>query len=200
MADCQQDREWHQRLLDGEETASTELIEHHLDLLIQHLRSRFPENKDEDLFSEAAIDALLNYVKRPSQFDPGKRGLKGYLQMAAEGDFRNLKAKQTRHSKRTISLDSVELGGFAGNVMVQEDAFFESELGVEDLRNQVLALFESETDKRLVELLMDGVRETQPYARVLGLESKDIAFQREAVNRHKERLKKTIRRRWEKPE
>ena len=47
----------------------------------------------------------------------------------------------------------------------------------------------SELDRRLLDLLAQGVRETAPYAEVLGIGHLPQALQRRAVKRHKDRLK-----------
>jgi len=41
---------------------------------------------------------------------------------------------------------------------------------------------------------MDQVRETRAYAKVLGIENKDDAEQRQIVKRNKDRIKKRIQR------
>ncbi len=50
------------------------------------------------------------------------------------------------------------------------------------------------TDRKLVELMMDGVRETSAFAAVLGIVHLSDKDQRKAVKQHKDRLKKAIQR------
>jgi hypothetical protein len=47
-------------------------------------------------------------------------------------------------------------------------------------------------DARIIQLMIDGERRTQRFAAALGLEKADPAEQREAVKRHKDRIRKRL--------
>ena len=75
------ERQLHERLLQKEETASAELCCHFLESLIQYFKRIFRDValRDETLICDAVTDALLNYIDNPSQYDPQRRSLEGYL-------------------------------------------------------------------------------------------------------------------------
>ena len=200
------DRQIHERLLAGSLTASVELAEAYLELLVRGLRRRFPvrEVPDETLLRDAATDALLDYVERPEQYDPDRLALLPYLTMAAYGDALNALQKESRRTRRLISLDAaldpVEEAGHGGNEILRalavEDtiAYDGDEERVRELMERVRAAVPDERDRRLLALLLDGVRETPPYAAILGVEHLPREEQQATVKRNKDRLKKVLTR------
>jgi RNA polymerase sigma-70 factor (ECF subfamily) len=49
-------------------------------------------------------------------------------------------------------------------------------------------------DRELLEMILTGERKTAPYARSLGIADRSETEQRKIVKRHKDRLKKRLRR------
>lgn len=103
------------RLLSNDPTASSELAHGVLDPLLNRLGKKFPDLRESDLLYDAVTDALMEYIKNPSKFDPSKRGLFGYLFMAAKGDLLNALSKKERHRKKEIITADVEFQELAGN-------------------------------------------------------------------------------------
>src|SRR5207249_9166294 len=93
-------REIHERLFAADPVAPTELAEGVWKPLFKELEKRHPRLRESDFLRDAASDALISYIKQPTQFDPAKRGLFGFLIMAAEGDLRNALAKTARRKRR----------------------------------------------------------------------------------------------------
>ncbi len=58
---------------------------------------------------------------------------------------------------------------------------------------RMFAVVTDPVDRRLVELMMDRVRETEAYAEVLGRQHLAAEDQAKIVKRHKDRLKKLLR-------
>ena len=72
-------REIHERLLAADPVAPTELAEAVWKSLVKELEKRHPRLRESDFLRDAASDALISYIKQPTQFDPAKRGLFGFL-------------------------------------------------------------------------------------------------------------------------
>src|SRR5437667_7528373 len=85
----------YRRLLESDPTAPNDLAEALLEPLMLWLSERH-RHTHPDLIAQAADDALLNLFRKPSSYDPEKGSLEGYLRMSAEGDLRNLLARERR--------------------------------------------------------------------------------------------------------
>ncbi len=201
MTATDQERQLHHDLLDGSPTASARLAELHLGPLFRRLRARHPEVQDETLLYDAATTALLDYAEHPERYKPEMRTLSGYLLMAANGDLLNLFEKEKRRARRMVSLDAVAQDG-SGRNRVQEPSV-EDDIDLDriaddpahrDLSRRVLAEFPDPVDRRLLGLLLDGERRTDPYAVILAITGMDADIQRRAVKQHKDRLKKRLAR------
>lgn len=189
----------HQQLLAGDPTATARVAEAFWEDLEQRLRRQFPSLGDPHLIQTAMVDALESYFRRPTQFDPGRLSLPSYLYMSARGDLLNALKRATVEKRRQVN--------FAENVEVGDG---EAEKGVEvpaphDLEEEVLArlspvsrrldtLFPDAVDRELVELMLEGERDTREFAAVLGVQELAAEEQANTVKRHKDRLKKMIQR------
>jgi RNA polymerase sigma-70 factor (ECF subfamily) len=208
---CSRDDSWfasiHERLLRNDPTAPSVLAEAALDLIVGRLLKANPRLGDSDLIQTAAIDALINYIKRPDQYNPTKRGLLGYLVMSAQGDLRNALAAIHKRQEREISLESVELRQIGRNIeleLVDGDDANETVLGataenldstqIERLIQELSALFDTQVDMDIAKLVLSGERDTVAFAKVLGINELDITEQRKEVKRQKDRIKKRIER------
>lgn len=194
----------HQRLLAGDKTAPSDIANTFIDRLIKHLTIRYKQfdpNKlwgsatIKDRIYEAATSALMDYIENPHKYNPKLRGLYGYLQMAAEGDFKNALAKQKRHDSRlkVVSKD-VELLNLAGNIDIENESIARQEVRdrvVEFNRKQALqngSVADDELDRKLLALMDIGERRTSEYAKVLNITHFPIAEQKRIVKQHKDRL------------
>lgn len=187
-------RNIHRKLVEGSVTASAELVEEALIPLEEHLRFTFPSCRDDEIVSDAATDAIINYVTRPATFDGKSRTLLGFLKMAAEGDFKNLARKKNRPLAHEILTDPVELRLVPGNEDEEGLA-----LDAVSANERLDSLFPGEIDRKLARLVIDGERSTQAYATLLGLTEKPVKEQRTEVKRHKDRIKKVLERHGKKP-
>ena len=197
----------HERLLRNDPTAPSELAETVLDLVISRLHKANPVLDDSDLIQTAAIDALINYIKRPQQYDPTKRGLVGYLVMSAQGDLTNALAAIRKRREREVSLDSVELRKIDRNIELEVDdgdeanetlhgvvAESRDSAQLDRLLQELAALFDTQADMDMAKLVLLGERDTAAFAKVLGIEGLDFSEQRKEVKRQKDRIKKRIER------
>ncbi len=185
-------RQVHQRLLRGDPIASAECAHAVIGPITRRLEARFPNLRGSDLLVDAVTDAVFSYLRRPEQYDPARRGLLGFLAMAAEGDLKNALAKQHRREVIEVSLGDVDLEAVAGNRIGGPGGDPTREVDLEELRRGVDALFDDPRDRQIAELVLDGERSTEQFARLLGLQSLRADEQRREVKRHKDRIKKRL--------
>jgi RNA polymerase sigma-70 factor (ECF subfamily) len=189
--------EIHQRLLADDVTAPAELAqvvleESVIEPLIRQLRRKFPRLNTPDLLYDSIIDALMNYIKRPSQFDPTKRSFLGFLVMAARMDLLNALRKK-QYWKKEISLGDVELPSGAGNIWVEEESL-RDRFDSQKMWEEVCKLFPELRDLEILKLIMAGEKKTEAFAKVLEIENRSPEEQRKEVKRHKDRIQKRLER------
>ena len=189
-------RKIHERLLAADPVAPAELAEDVWQPLLIELEKRHPRLRGSDFMRDAVTDALISYIKQPTQFDPAKRSLFGFLVMAAEGDLRNALAKTTRRKRREISIEDVELAGSGGKESLETPDLV-TRLDVRRIHSKIGELFPDPRDREAVQLLIEGERATEAFAKVWGIDrlpTKDRASQ---VKRNKDRIKKMLHRHGE---
>ncbi len=62
----------HQSLVDGDPTAPAQIAEEFLPVIVTALQRYYPELHDPHFVDDAADEAIVNYLSRPSQYDPRK--------------------------------------------------------------------------------------------------------------------------------
>jgi RNA polymerase sigma-70 factor, ECF subfamily len=189
----------HQRLIRGDLLASTDLAVAYLDpltdWLIGHNRA-----VDPDLCAEAAGDALLALIKNPQSYQPDQLHLEAYLRMSASGDLKNILKRENRHISGRRSLESVELSPDEGKYLGQDDdpsLPLQMAEEIEIARASIPASVWDglgESEKGVLELMLQGERRTSAYARVCGIEHLPIDEQRSEVKRVRDRLQKRLER------
>ena len=184
-------RQIHTRLLSNDPTAPAELVEGVLNSLIGRLSKKFPDLYRSDLLYDAVTDALMEYIKTPSKFDPSKRGLFGYLLMAAKGDLLNTLDKMQRRGEKEIIVENVEVQELSRNNGLDLPAV-EDRIDIRTVRQELEKLFDKPEDRGIAHLILQGERSTDAYADILGIESLPLDEQRRLVKRHKDRIKKRI--------
>jgi len=184
----------HTRLLQGDITATAEIAEHLLFNLIGRLHRRYPHLDDAHLVDTAVHEAMMQYFQHPEWYDPRRAALSSYLLMSADGDLRNmLKGERGNAVFTATSLDDSEQEGTISLV----DGF--------DLEHEVASTFSTTwshlqnhlpnpVDQEIVQLMLDNVRETETYADTLGIQNSPHREQQRIVKRHKDRLRKKLRR------
>jgi hypothetical protein len=191
-------KELHQRMIGRDPIAFAEIAESYLPLVTDKLAKRYPTLYDPDLINTAVVDAFYSYLDKPERYRPEKGSLVNYLLISAEGDLRNLLARDK--NKNYIPLDEdVELSEVNGEYIV-ETAILNSEDNVEELviakTSLVWGLIKEHLpdlrDQEICKLLMENIRETEEFSKILGLQDLSIEEQRVIVKRHKDRIKKTL--------
>ena len=189
---------FHSRIISGEApTAFAELCELALEYLVSFLQKSYP-GLSSDLYETKAIDSLLNYYANPAKFKPEKSNLRTYLSMDALGDLRNEVEKQKRHTKRLINFSDelVEQLSDDGNNDQDDDADWLSKHTTESPTEllEELAQELSPVDLRIAAGIAEGIRNTDYYAQILGIQDLGESEKRHEVKRAKDRIKKTLER------
>jgi RNA polymerase sigma-70 factor (ECF subfamily) len=181
----------HARLLARiDHRVTAEIAEMFLPLLAGALERRFFGATDPHFPETLAIDSLLGYLRHPERFDPSKGSLIGYLYMDAYWNGLDL----MRRSKKSVELRTSDceyllasMGG--GNT---EAEMIEA---ASPMVARAFAVVNEGPDREMLSLMMDGERDADAYAEVLGIEGLPRAERSAIVKRHKDRLKAAVRRR-----
>jgi DNA-directed RNA polymerase specialized sigma24 family protein len=174
--------ELHALMMAGDVTAPARIAEFFLPLLIKRFTSK---KVDQELVDTAVADALLSYFKSPAQYDPGKLPLGKFLFMAARGDLKNMLSRRAKEVERFGFTESVELGASSSELCDEKST---------DKLPAILNVLDNETDKQIVTLMAEGVRQKAAYAAVLGNSKLPPKEQAKIVKRNKDRLMKLLQR------
>jgi len=191
-------RALHDRLLAGDGTAAGDVYQAFLDPLIAFLEGQLPR-EDPDLWFDASVEALTDYVKNPQQYNPQRHpNPSAYLRMAARGDALNSyqrEERRRRHRKFVVELED-ELGndsrsddGPVLRLLTREEEEAEAQRVIEALEK------DADPDEiAVLHLMFDGVRATARYAAALGISHLPIDEQRRIVKRYRDRWTKRFER------
>jgi len=190
----------HRRLLEGDVTAPADLATRFHDSLIAWLVEKNSSEVPEEFCIEAAEDAWMALVKKPTSYDPsrGKR-LGAYLCMSAQGDLKNILRREGRY-RRHATLEDVELSPEAGKYLAVNDdplRYLERQEESAKVTRTVVAPAReglSEAESRALDLMLHGERKTAVFAEALGITHLPTNVQRTEVKRLKDKLKKRIER------
>jgi len=189
----------HKRILKEDVTAFAELSEYALPHLTSFLQQQFP-NQEAHQIEIIAIDTLMIYLAMPEKYNPHKLSLFAYLRMAARGDMLNAIDKETRHEQRHQPIDdptlqeqlpSLDLLTQTGEL----DEWLQTQTKL--TRTELFQKLDEDldkTDKEMLLLMFDGVRDTSRYADVMGITHLPQAEQQAQVKRAKDRLQKRLQR------
>lgn len=161
--------------------------------LVQEVCKRAGLSADAMLVEEAVGEALLDYHEEPESYDPNRASLSSYLSMAAYRDFQNAQAKEHRVVERQISLFDPLLAEW--EVPVEDQEEIESQIEVENLWHIIDEVFPDPIERRIVTLILNGVRSPEPYAQLLQLDSLADGERVRQVRLVKYRITRRLRRR-----
>jgi DNA-directed RNA polymerase specialized sigma24 family protein len=192
--------EIHASLCADDPVAPSDLANSLLDPLADWLRRTNPRI-DPHLCDQAAADAILSLIKNPRAFNPDKSPLDAYLRMAARADLRNALEREWRHRGRRENLEVVELFGAVGNVgqalddpaLVVEREEEDREAHMHAIPLDIAQAFTPE-EQRVFDLIVQGERRTDAFARALEIAHLPERDQRVEVKRIKDRIKRRLRR------
>jgi RNA polymerase sigma factor (sigma-70 family) len=188
----------HRDLLGGDVLASSKIAELFFPLLETALNRKYRNLSDPHLVGQAVSDALLNYLTTPQKFDPTRGTLFTYLWIAAQSDLLNYMQAERRRTNRKADEKLVELPPARAVNEKEEQQDPETELLLAEEASRVqLAINEiisDKTDRKIIELMLDGVRDTAAFAEILLLRDKPLEEQASLVKRTKDRIKIALRR------
>jgi DNA-directed RNA polymerase specialized sigma24 family protein len=151
------------------------------------LARQFPR-VDPEILTDAADTAVATVLRNPAVYNPDKATLAAFLRLVARRDLLNLIRAERRHQRRRIPWESVELSCPDGNE--EEDTAVLADYPA--IQAVIDAL--CETDRRVLELMLDGERQTLAFAEVLGLADRSATEVADAVKRVKDRIKARLKR------
>lgn len=198
----------HLRLLARDPNAPADLVHAFLTPLLEALHGAFPDDAlpDPNLVDECVMDTLLNFPKHPEKLDPERGMLWTFLFLDAKGDVLNALDKHRRWHDREREVLAVvaqdeqnrneeqEALAFAAIESEETMSYLPQGVCLVDVRAEVDAILSVPTDLGIVTLLTEGVRETGPYATVLGVTNRSPQEQRRHVKQAKDRWKKRLSR------
>ena len=189
----------HRRISQEDVTAFAELSEFALPHLINFLQQQFPTQETHQI-EIIAIDTLMAYRSLPEKYNPDKLSLFAYLRMSARGDMLNAIDKANRHNKRHQPLDDPTLQDQLPTLDLltqtgELDEWLQTHTKL--TRTELLQKLDKDldkSDKEMLLLMFDGVRDTAPYAEVLGISHLPKSEQQAEVKRAKDRIQKRLQR------
>jgi hypothetical protein len=195
-----QEHSFHERVLAGDPVAFSQLCEWLYADLVREVglraygRNHSGATVDMALVEEAVGQALLDYSDRPDRYDPAQAPLRAYLGMAAYGDYRNATSKERRHTSRqaTLTGDSLTEVEIADDRQELEGLL--ARISAREWWPHVEEAISDPVDRQVLLMVMNGVRSTESFARVLGIGGLPAGEQARQVKKAKDRIAKRLRR------
>jgi uncharacterized protein with von Willebrand factor type A (vWA) domain len=189
----------HQKIVGGDSLGPSMLAELVVPRIVKSLRRKYHAVSDQHLVDTAVSDAMLTYLKAPQKFDKSRGSLIGYLWMAAEGDLLNSLKQAKVRGERQQEEKVVELQPRPTEYRVEKRAGNPEDIyaSVEEqhrVSEQIGSVLPDPIDREIAQLMLDGVRETEQFARVLGILGENDRTRTLVVKRHKDRIKLALRR------
>ena len=174
----------HRRLLDGSRTASLDLFREAVGPVSRYVLSKVSGVSIEEA-GDLAVDAIIEHVQNPAAFDLERSSLWTYLCMVAERDALDLvrlrasREKLLEKHNQEIELWQVDTNTETEQVEWKRDA-------ERIMREYGAKLVQTDGERRVLGLMLDGERAVAVYATALGLApSEDVAAE---VKRVKDRI------------
>lgn len=183
----------HQRLLSGDPMATAEIAEAFLQPLVKSLRKIFPRVNDDHLIQAAVDDSLIYLFKHPAKFDSARGELFIYLLLRAHGYVLNSLRHEKNEENKVVELDDMRA---VYNVGDDVEAALISREFQEGVISRLREVFTDPTDLRVLELMIEGERETEAFAEALGVTDRPPEEQRKLVKQTKDRINKTLDRKF----
>lgn len=183
----------HTRLTAGSPTASAEIAELLYEWLLARLRAAVAYASSDDV-ADVTSEVLVRYFADPTRFRPDLgKSLSGFLLMDARGDLLNLLNSPRRRPATAPLSDTVadQLEDRNIGAMTTERSLAHLPRRLDAL---VQALLPDPTDRRVLELMMDGVRDSDAYADLMGLRQRSREVQAREVKRAKDRIRARLKR------
>jgi len=198
----------YQMLVEGHPRAQDHLVRAFLFPMVQKLKSVYTHHSLHDIVDDVVIDTLCRFGKDVGRFEPARGSLWHYLLMDAHGDIRNLAKSATKRSGCMISLDDVELEPAERNESIETQAinavwpafleYVPEGQHPESLIEALNTIRNAPELGAIFDLWQEGVRETDHYAKALGIQDWPSDKRKQKVKQVKDRLITRLRRLGEK--
>lgn len=175
----------HQRVLDGVPTASRDLFVQASGPLTGFLTNQFPRLTDDERH-DLVVDALLEYLRRPDDFDDTKSSLWSYLCLIAKRNAIDLSrrlANRARLLDKKVQSDVEFWASQAKYEQSGEDAI--DARRIMELHGGRLA--RNEPEARVLKLILEDESSTTAFSEALGIDAADPDAER-LVKQTKDRL------------
>ena len=188
----------HQRLLEGDPTASAKLFEMMLTSVETYLVRRHSSALGHEALRDIAVDALMSYVLSPQKFDRSKAGLYRYLTLIAEGDVQDAVRRRRRQPEKMEPLVEDQLPPANSlDEAAQRLVPVNMEMRVDALT--ILTRYQHEIcsdpgDADVLALILKEENRTPAFARALGLDDPEGPEARQIVFQVKDKIKQRLRR------
>src|SRR5205085_4189926 len=187
----------HQLLLEQASlTVTSRIAEVFLPELLKRLPRSFPTVSDQHLIASCAEDALLEYLARPEKFDPARGTLLTYLRLLPRSRLLNeLRRKNSTGQQEVVAVEEAEtVYGVASGADWDESVRLSEHETEQRIAAKLRPIVTDSTDQQVLELMLEGVRETSAYAVVLGITEQPVSEQQRIVKQHKDRVRKRVQR------
>jgi len=184
----------HEQLLAGSSLVVTsELAETFVPLLVKSLRREYFNVNDITLIQSAVTDAVMSYFAHPDRYNPEKSALFTYLRLRAASNLLNLlSAEKGRKFVELEAPDSVNKT--EGDDI--EESLIKREVNDRVMR-QIKEILPDPVDQELASLMISGIRDTSSFAEKLNILHCDPEEQARVVKRHKDRIKASLKRKYQ---
>ncbi|RKH83426.1 sigma-70 family RNA polymerase sigma factor [Corallococcus sp. AB032C] len=190
MSSPSQGRDLHERVLNGDRTASVDVFLTFMDPMVRALKGN-PGCNDDDAH-DSAIDAVYAYLQRPQRYDPDKSNLGTYLSRIALRKAQDRFRASTSRARRNRDFGGA-VALWAGAPNKEMETRVEVHLILETINQAGF----SERDRACLRLMFAGERSTDRLAEVLGLMHLPQLELRREVKRTQDRLMKALKRLFE---
>ncbi|HVV51098.1 MAG TPA: hypothetical protein VHO06_15625 [Polyangia bacterium] len=190
VIDPQRLQHLHEQILAGDVIASSELFGLVHRPLAATVKKRMGGQVGWDEAGDLATDAIVEYLKSPGRFDPGRAGLFGYLVLVAHRDALNLvrdRLTERKNLDRFVELRPSDGNDPSGRTRDKIDAD-------RILRDHRADIVKDEGDEEVLKLFLSGESETVVYADCLGIAHLPESEQTDIVKQRRDRIEKRLRR------
>lgn len=185
-------KQLHERLVDGDHFVANEICEYLLSALSAAVAKRFPRI-DNDLLSDCVTDALFEYIKRPTMFDPAKgANLEGFLIFTSIRNIQDFSKKSATYSRKKEAYSEF-LQIFVANDGLESNIGM-SDSEIEEKSAELMSLLKSPEDQKFFEAQLNGEKDLKVFAKILGISNATTEKQKAEVKRVRDRITKTLKR------
>jgi DNA-directed RNA polymerase specialized sigma24 family protein len=176
--------ELHRRLLDGSRTASLDLFREATEPIARYVLTKVGGVLAEQA-RDQAIDAIIGHIQNPAAFGPEKSSLWTYLCMVAERNAIDLvRQRALREGLLEKHRHEIELWQVDTNTGIEEVEWKKDAEKI--IREHQAKLVQTDGERRVLDLMLEGERAVAVYAEALGLDpSAEVAIE---VKRIKDRI------------